>query len=124
MINFVSRPLRDSERGGKTDNPEQGTPLSLEGIEYFFAARETMKSLELHSIPYLDSTEIGGQFSANTQWLFPGLQGTPYALIFDKDGKAQFQGHYTIGHNVSADEYYDKHFAFIETIARGGCNTP
>ena len=48
--------------------------------------------------------------------IFDGWQGLPYALVFGKDGRLVFRGHFTQGPSVQ-----DAHYAFISKLLRENC---
>jgi len=93
---FVKKPMMSEE------------PLDLAGVDYY----------------YSDSSDFNGfqeMPAASGELLFPGLAGTPYAIIFDKDGIARFRGHYT-GRSDDHSAYYDEHYKFIGDVASGQCD--
>ena len=85
----------------------QNSPLSLDGVDFYFSGEANFSDLKRMKGP------SGGL-------LFPGLSGTPYAIIFDKDGVARFRGHYT-GRSRDHGTYYDEHYRYIGKVASGQC---
>ena len=87
----------------------QNFPLSLDGVDFYFSGDANFSDFKTMKGPLGDL-------------LFPGLSGTPYAIIFDKHGVARFRGHYT---NRSADHsaYYDEHYSYIGKVASGQCTS-
>lgn len=85
----------------------QGERLHLDGTDFYYSATADFKDFEAMQ------TSKGDTF-------FPNLRGTPYAIIFDKNGDARFRGHYTYG-DGDHSAYYDEHFDFIGKVAKGEC---
>ena len=60
------------------------------------------------------------EFASSDQvLLFPGLSGTPYSVIIDREGHVRFRGHFTGG-----DEGYDNHYSFISSLVNRSCEVP
>jgi len=85
----------------------KNTSMSLDGIDYYYSS-------------IADFVDFKAMENSSGDLLFPGLRGTPYAIIFDRDGIARFRGHYTRPKDHSA--YFDEHYEFIGTVASGQCN--
>lgn len=51
--------------------------------------------------------------------IFDGWQGLPYALVFGKDGRLVFRGHFTQGPAAQ-----DAHYAFITKLLKESCGKP
>lgn len=50
--------------------------------------------------------------------LFAGWQGVPFGLVFGKDGRLAFRGHFT-----TSPQYQDGHYAFIQDLTKEECST-
>lgn len=81
--------------------------LSLDGVDYYFSGATDFNGIKV----------MKGKAE---KLLFPGIQGTPYAIIFDKKGVPRFRGHYT-GRYDDHNKYYDEHYKFIGEVAKGKC---
>lgn len=51
--------------------------------------------------------------------IFEGWQGVPYGLVFGKDGRLVFRGHFTQGPSTQ-----DAHYSFISKLTKETCGKP
>jgi thiol-disulfide isomerase/thioredoxin len=63
--------------------------------------------------PYADLVKMK---SASDQPLFTGWAGVPFALVFGKDGRMAYRGHFTM-----SDVTEDKHYKFISGLQKETC---
>jgi hypothetical protein len=63
--------------------------------------------------PYAEAKELR---SASGEPLFTGWKGIPYSLIFGKDGRLAFRGHFTLD-----DIYEQNHYRFVTELQKESC---
>lgn len=63
-----------------------------------------------------DFAELSPSISPTGQPLFSGWQGVPFGLVFGKDGRLAFRGHFT-----TSPQFQDGHYLFIKELARENC---
>lgn len=80
--------------------PNYGIPLSAAQIVYVDK----------------DYAELIKMKSASKQVLFEGWQGVPFALIFGKDGRLAYRGHFT-----QSPPMQDRHYDLITGLAKENC---
>lgn len=81
-----------------------------------FAAFGIPKSIT--QIVYVDKNfeELSKSASASGAPLFTGWQGMPFGLIFAKDGRLAFRGHFT-----TSPQFQDNHYDFIADLTKETC---
>jgi len=57
--------------------------------------------------------------SAAGQTMFAGWQGVPFGLVFGKDGRLAFRGHFT-----TSPQFQDGHYGFIHNLTKENCSAP
>lgn len=69
-------------------------------------------------IVYIDKDfgELSKTKSASGEPIFTGWQGVPFGLIFGKDGRLAFRGHFT-----TSPQFQDGHYLFIKGLATEIC---
>ncbi len=74
--------------------------------------------LENTQIVYVNKgfTELGQTPSTSGEAVFTGWQGMPFALVFGKDGRLAFRGHFTTSPMAT-----DSHYAFIQDLIKETC---
>jgi hypothetical protein len=55
--------------------------------------------------------------TASGEPLFTGWNGIPFGLVFGKDGRLAFRGHFTMN-----DVYEDAHYKFITDLQKETCS--
>lgn len=63
-----------------------------------------------------DYTELFKTKSASGEPVFTGWQGVPFGLVFGKDGRLAFRGHFT-----TSPQFQDGHYLFIKELAGETC---
>lgn len=73
---------------------------------------------EVVQMIYIDQpySELVKRKTATGQELLNGWSGVPYALVFGKDGRLAFRGHFTM-----SDGYQENHYKFITGLTREKC---
>lgn len=73
---------------------------------------------EAVQLEYVDKTytELVQEKTASGRVLFGGWRGVPFGLVFGKDGRLAFRGHFTMSVPVE-----DAHYAFVTTLAKETC---
>src|SRR4029079_17979045 len=81
-------------------------------FEQFGIPREAVQ------IQYVDKTfaELEKTQAASGQKLFEGWQGVPFGMVFGKDGRLAFRGHFTM-----SDLSEDEHYKFITDLQKENC---
>ena len=89
-------------------------PINTSGMDFYHlvskASEDIFETLKESKIP------------EKQVLLFPGLQGTPYHVLIDKEGKIRFRGHFTNG-----KDYWNRmrrHYQFIDSIVNDFCEVP
>jgi thiol-disulfide isomerase/thioredoxin len=65
-----------------------------------------------------DHAELSKSKSASGEPLFTGWQGVPFGLIFGKDGRLAFRGHFT-----TSPQFQDGHYLFIKELTQESCRS-
>ena len=76
---------------------------------------------EAAQIVYVDKdfNELSRSKSAGGQAMFTGWQGVPFTLIFGKDGRLAYRGHFT-----NSPQLQDVHYDFIRKLSKEDCVSP
>ena len=94
---------------------------SPESIEMFM--KDGAKELGIEKSKFhwlysrLNSQAVKDLESPKGEKMFPGMQGVPYGMVFDAQGRLRFQGHFTDGEEALA-----KHYDMIQSLASGKCS--
>lgn len=65
-----------------------------------------------------DFNELSKVKSASGKTMFEGWQGVPFGLVFGKDGRLAFRGHFTQG-----PPSQDAHYNFISGLSKENCGS-
>lgn len=77
--------------------------------------------LDAAQIVYVDKdySELVKTKNIAGKTIFEGWQGVPYGLVYGKDGRLVFRGHFTQGPSAQ-----DAHYAFITKLSKETCGQP
>lgn len=64
-----------------------------------------------------DFAELSKMKSQTGKLMFEGWQGVPFGLVFGKDGRLAYRGHFTQGPKIQ-----DAHYEFISRLSKENCN--
>lgn len=71
-------------------------------------------------VVFVDKThaELSKSKAASGDPMFTGWQGVPFGLIFGKDGRLAFRGHFT-----TSPQFQDGHYLFIKELTQETCSS-
>ena len=62
------------------------------------------------------AAELSATKTSKGHPLLTGWQGVPFSLVFAKDGRLAFRGHFT-----TSPQYQDNHYVFIKDLVKEAC---
>lgn len=100
-------------------NKRENHDTYLEFIRSTFASFNI--PVDAAQIVYVDKdfNELSKTKNIAGKVIFEGWQGVPYGLVFGKDGRLVFRGHFTQGPATQ-----DAHYAFISKLTKETCGKP
>ena len=124
VVNVSFGPLEGNMKGSLYTNPSELLHFVQEGY------KEQRLEFDLTNMDFYHFSD-SAKFDlikalaspANRSLLFPGLRGTPYSVVIDREGQVRFRGHFTSG-DMSYQEKYERHYGFISSLINDSCLVP